>query len=132
VPLEGIIKMNPITHALTGWSIACSAPLERRERGVVVLAGIISDFDGLGVIVDFLTKNSQKPTEFWGTYHHILGHNIGCALIVAIIAYSLSSRRWLTTLLALLSFQFASSLRYHWCKRTWWRTVAYSLSPSIY
>jgi len=96
--------MNPITHALTGWSIACSAPLERRERGVVVLAGIISDFDGLGVIVDFLTKNSQKPTEFWGTYHHILGHNIGCALIVAIIAYSLSSRRWLTTLLALLSF----------------------------
>jgi len=65
--------MNPITHALTGWSIACSAPLERRERGVVVLAGIIPDFDGLGFIVDFLTKNSQKPTEFWGTYHHILG-----------------------------------------------------------
>ena len=96
--------MNPITHVLTGWSIACSAPLERRERGVVVLAGIIPDFDGIGVIVDFFTKNSQKPTEFWGTYHHILGHNIGCALIVAIIAYSLSSRRWLTTLLALLSF----------------------------
>ncbi|MCP4707405.1 MAG: metal-dependent hydrolase [Planctomycetes bacterium] len=96
--------MNPITHVLTGWAIGCPAPINRRERLLVAIAGIIPDFDGLGVVADLITKHSAKPTHFWGEYHHILGHNIGFAIVTAIIAFLLATRRWLTSFLVLLSF----------------------------
>lgn len=96
--------MSPITHALTGWSVACVAPINRRERGFVTLAGVIPDFDGLGIVADLLSKPLRISTDFWGTYHHVLGHNLGCALAFSVAAFMFSTHRWLTSGLVFLSF----------------------------
>ena len=96
--------MNPITHALLGWSVACLTPLNQRERGFVTLAGVIPDFDGMGVIFDVLSRSTKNPTDYWGTYHHVLGHNLTCAILVSGVVFIFSSRRWITASLALLSF----------------------------
>ncbi len=96
--------MNTITHALVGWSIAHMAPLDRRDRTLVTLAGVIPDLDGLGIVVDLMTRSAAHPTELWGTYHHVLGHNAGMGLALAIATAIMASRRWPCLILALLSF----------------------------
>ncbi len=96
--------MNPITHFLVGWSLANTCELDRRERAAVSLAGVAPDLDGLGVVVDFATSRSSNPTELWGTYHHILGHNLTAGLVVAAISFLVATRRWRCAALAFLSF----------------------------
>ena len=92
--------MSPITHLLVGWGVANAARLNRRERALVMTAGIIPDVDGLGVVAEVLTRNSEQPLQWWSLYHHVLGHNIGFALLVMAAAFALSSRSGSTTLLA--------------------------------
>lgn len=41
---------------------------------------------------------------WWTDYHHILCHNVGAAIVFAGIAFAFSKHRWLTTMLAILSF----------------------------
>jgi membrane-bound metal-dependent hydrolase YbcI (DUF457 family) len=94
--------MNPITHFLAGWVVANAPGLERRERAAVAIAGVIPDFDGLGVVADFLTRHSAHPTNWWGEYHHILGHNITFAVAVAAAAFFLARQKWKTAALAFL------------------------------
>jgi hypothetical protein len=96
--------MNPVTHFLAGWAVAQAPGLERRERAAIAIAGVIPDADGLGIVVDFFTRNSAHPTYWWGGFHHILGHNITFALICAAAAFFLAKQRWKTAVLAFLSF----------------------------
>ncbi|MBI4463544.1 MAG: metal-dependent hydrolase [Acidobacteria bacterium] len=96
--------MNPVTHLLVGWSVANAAPLNRTERAAVTLAGVIPDVDGLGMVVDFATRNSANPSNWWGSYHHILAHNVGFALAVGVVTFLVSKRRWVAASLALVSF----------------------------
>jgi hypothetical protein len=79
--------MNPITHFLAGWMVANAPGLERRERAVVAIAGVVADFDGLGVVADYLTRHSAHPTNWWGEYHHVLGHNITFGVAVSACAW---------------------------------------------
>ena len=95
--------MSPITHILVGWGVANAARLNRRERALVVMSGIIPDVDGLGFVAEILTRNSEQPLQWWSLYHHVLCHNIGFGLFVMIAAFALSSRRWLTAFLAMAS-----------------------------
>ncbi len=96
--------MNPITHVLVGWGLANAVPLERRDRAHVVGAGIAPDLDGLGIIADVLTATTENPTEWWGTYHHVLGHNLAFGAVVTALAFKLGRRRPLAAALACLSF----------------------------
>ena len=97
--------MSPITHFLMGWAVANSAPsLSKRERALVTWASVVPDIDGLGIIADRLTRNSNHPLNWWGDYHHTLGHNFGFAIVVAAIAAIFAKQRVKTTLLVLLSF----------------------------
>ena len=96
--------MSPITHLLAGWAVANAASLSRRERALVTLAGVVPDIDGLGAIAELLTRDAERPLDWWSRYHHVLCHNVGFALVVAAAAWLLSSRRSLTAALALLSF----------------------------
>ncbi len=50
--------MGPVTHFLTGWTIANTAQLTRRDRAIVTLAGIAPDLDGFGMLVDVCTKHT--------------------------------------------------------------------------
>jgi inner membrane protein len=96
--------MNPITHYLAGWATANAIPLSRKERAIVAIAGIIPDVDGLGMIQDWLTRNSAQPTNFWGAYHHVLAHNIGFGLLVTATSMVLATQRRATGALVFVSF----------------------------
>jgi membrane-bound metal-dependent hydrolase YbcI (DUF457 family) len=97
--------MSPITHFLMGWAVANSAPsLSKRERALVTWASVVPDIDGLGIIADRLTRNSSHPLNWWGDYHHTLGHNFVFAIVVPAIAAIFAKQRVKTALLVLLSF----------------------------
>lgn len=97
--------MNPITHGLTGWCLAETAPrLTNRQRGIVVLASLSPDLDGLGIVPELLTRNGQRPLLWWSEYHHLLGHNLAFACLVAALAgVAARTNRALTTLLAFVA-----------------------------
>lgn len=96
--------MSPVTHFLTGWVVANTARIDRRERVFVTIAGVIPDVDGLVIILDLLTRNSERPVQWWGKFHHILTHNIGFALIVTLLSFALAKRRLVTACLVWISF----------------------------
>jgi inner membrane protein len=97
--------MSPITHFLAGWAVANAARLERRERWLVTIAGVIPDADGLGIVAELVTRHSARPLLWWSDYHHILGHNLIFALLVTLGFTALArERRWLVAGLVLVSF----------------------------
>jgi len=71
---------------------------------LVTLAGVVPDVDGLGAFAEILTRNSERPLDWWSRYHHVLCHNVGFGLVVALVACFFASRRLVTGGLALLSF----------------------------
>ncbi len=95
--------MNPVTHFLVGWGVANSAALERRDRALVAAAGVAPDLDGLGIVTDLLTRHTAAPTEWWGAYHHVLGHNLAFGALVTALAFKLGRRRPVTAALACVS-----------------------------
>src|SRR6266853_1526905 len=95
--------MSPVTHFLTGWVLANSASLSRRERALVTLACVVPDIDGLGIVAEYMTRNSRHPIEWFSTYHHSL-HSLPFAIVVAAVTFALATQRWKTASLAFLSF----------------------------
>ena len=96
--------MHPVTHLLTSWAVAESAELGPKDRALVTLSGVVPDIDGLGVIAEIATENSSNPVYWWSEYHHVLCHNIGFGLAIAVAVPLVASRRTCTTLLAVLAF----------------------------
>ncbi|MDH3997300.1 MAG: hypothetical protein OET90_00530 [Desulfuromonadales bacterium] len=96
--------MNPATHLLLSWSLANSCQINRRERAMVTLAGVVPDFDGAGLALDLFTGGPGQASSLWDKYHHVLGHNIGFGLLLCLLSWSLATRRWLTSLLVFISF----------------------------
>ncbi len=97
--------MNVLEHFFIGWCVAnVSTELTPRERLLVTAAAVIPDIDGLGMLVEIPTRNTAHPLLWWTEYHHVLAHNIGAAIIVTFLAFALSTHRWLSSALALLSF----------------------------
>jgi len=97
--------MSPITHFLMGWAVANSSPtLPKRDRALVTWASVVPDVDGLGLVADLLTRHTAHPLSWWGDYHHVVGHNLGFAVGVGVLAALLAKDKRKTTLLVLLSF----------------------------
>jgi hypothetical protein len=97
--------MSPVTHFFLDWAMANSAPsLDKRERALVTWAGVVPDLDALGIIADRLTRNAAHPLNWWGEYHHTLGHNLGSAIIVTLMALVLARQKLKTTILVFISF----------------------------
>ena len=71
---------------------------------MVTWASVAPDVDGLGIVADWLTRNSSHSLNWWGDYHHILAHNLGFALIIAVFTAILAKQSFKTTFLVLLSF----------------------------
>jgi inner membrane protein len=86
--------MSPITHLLAGWAVANTIKLDRRDRMLVTLAGVVPDVDGFGIAAEALTRNGHNPLLWWSNYHHVLGHNLIFGLIVTLIAFLLSFREF--------------------------------------
>ncbi|MGA1790204.1 MAG: metal-dependent hydrolase [bacterium] len=96
--------MSPITHFFLSWLVANSANIDRRDRALVTIAGVIPDLDGLVIIADFLTQNSERPLQWWGNYHHVLAHNIGFAILVTLGCIAIAKRRLVTPFLVWITF----------------------------
>ncbi|MBI3329122.1 MAG: metal-dependent hydrolase [Nitrospinae bacterium] len=96
--------MNPVTHVLLSWLVANTAPLTRRERVVVTVAGAIPDFDGLGFIAEQLTAGQEGALTWYSDYHHVLGHNLSFGLLVVGMSWLVCRRRWTPAALSVVSF----------------------------
>jgi membrane-bound metal-dependent hydrolase YbcI (DUF457 family) len=93
--------MNPVTHFLSGWAVANTARLERRDRTLIAIAGAAPDADGFGIVAEWLTAGSENPLYWWSDYHHVFGHNLLFGIVLAGIAFAVAKRRALTALLVL-------------------------------
>ena len=88
-----------------GWALANAAPsLTKRERAMVTLASVVPDLDGLGIIPERLTQNSVRPLNWWSDYHHVLGHNLGFAIVATVVAAIFANQKIKTSFLVFLSF----------------------------
>lgn len=87
--------MSPVTHAQISWLLGNLWELTRRERGMVLLAGLLPDLDGIGILFGL---------EYYGRYHHLLTHNLATGVVLGALSFAFSRRKWLTALLAFLSF----------------------------
>ncbi|MFT5466382.1 MAG: inner membrane protein [Verrucomicrobiales bacterium] len=96
--------MSPATHFLFGWTIANTAKIEKRDRFLVTLAGVIPDADGLGIIVDYFAPRPAEPYFWYGELHHLMGHNLTFGLAFVAITACFAKRRFLTMMLAGISF----------------------------
>lgn len=97
--------MSPITHFFMGWAVANTVPsLTKRDRAFVTWASVVPDIDGLGIIAEQLTQHSSHPLTWWSDYHHVLGHNLGFALVVPVVAAVFARQKIWTTLLVVFSF----------------------------
>ncbi|HJU83527.1 MAG TPA: metal-dependent hydrolase [Holophagaceae bacterium] len=96
--------MSPGAHLLASWILADRFEPEQQGRRLVALVGVIPDLDGLGVVADVL---DHGRTEYYATYHHLLGHNLLFGLLVSGLAALLARRgRGRVFALALLAFHF--------------------------
>ena len=87
--------MNPITHFLVGWVGLERLQASRRDKALVVLAGLAPDLDGLGLVPDFATRVLQLPvTDYYLRFHRMYGHGLPAALIFAALAGTLGVRRF--------------------------------------
>ena len=98
--------MHVGTHFLTGWLVALpKGDLTMRERGAIACAGVAPDLDGLGLLVDKVNTWRGGESIYYETWHHVLAHNLGAALVFAAVAAALAQQgqRRSVALLALLS-----------------------------
>ena len=91
--------MAPVAHILISWMSAVPIFKNRRERTIAALAGVSPDIDGFGVIIDVLT---DRQTNYYSQYHHLIGHNLLFACFISIIAMTFAKSQKLAVLL--LSF----------------------------
>jgi len=96
--------MNPVSHLLISWVAANTADLSSRDRALVTLAGVVPDIDGLGLFAEILTEQTTIPLLWYNKYHHVLCHNLGFGLLLAVTAIVLGIRRWMTAFLVLVVF----------------------------
>ena len=102
--LDASAVMSPITHFLVGWTALEKYQTSRRDKALVVLAGIAPDLDGLGIVVDFATRAFGLPeTDYYQSFHRMYGHGLAAALVIAAIAGAFGTRRSLVWLCAFLS-----------------------------
>jgi len=95
--------MHVGTHFFAGWLVSAMPGLTRGQRAAIALAGVAPDLDGVGLVAEFLTQDSARPLLWYSDYHHVLGHNIGFALVVTAVTYALTHNR-LVAVLAFASF----------------------------
>jgi|ERR1051326_6356312 hypothetical protein len=76
--------MHIQTHVMSGWCFGNLLNLTPRERLFCMLAASLPDLDGLGILTG---------QEAYWEYHHVVGHNLPAALLVAGILTFFSTNR---------------------------------------
>ena len=87
--------MHPPTHALLSWLVAeTRSDLTRRDRVLVLAAGLVPDLDGLTIV----------SPELYERYHRQVTHNVVAAAVVALGVAVAARHRIAATALALVAF----------------------------
>jgi hypothetical protein len=128
--------MNPITHLFISWSTAnidspCTrtvqGSLERRDRALITIGGILPDIDAFGFIPEWL---SGGKIDWYSKYHHMLGHNISLGVLGLVAAILLAKKKAATAMLFIFTFHL-----HLFCDiigaRAGWIPMAYSLFMAV-
>lgn len=91
--------MNPVTHFLAGWAVGLPVDLSRRDRGLVVLASLAPDVDGLPIFIDLAQGRNTYSLELWSRFHHS-AHNVLFAATFSLACLLAARRRYATAALA--------------------------------
>jgi len=89
--------VHPQTHALASWLLAEAGPaaLTRRDRTLVLAAGLAPDLDALSLL---------GGVHAYQKWHHLVFHNVAGAAIIAIVCVALAWSRLPVLVLSLVSF----------------------------
>jgi len=99
--------MSPETHFLASWVVGTKFCDNPRDCGLVALAGILPDLDGLGLIVDWLNSAFGGPdTHYYAKYHHYFAHGAFAAILITLFLTCFARRKWRVATLALLMVHF--------------------------
>ena len=99
--------MSPITHGLLSWiagdlllkPVGPNAPSSARiarQRDLlgISLAGILADLDGMGIVFDsYNSLVANPPTDYYTAGHHVVLHGIFGCIVMASLAWLISSTR---------------------------------------
>lgn len=97
-------SMSPITHFLASWVGFERFQASQRDKALVVIAGIIPDLDGLGIVVDFATRVLGLPeTDYYQSFHRMYGHGLPGAILIAAAAGIFGIRRFWVAIWAFIS-----------------------------
>ena len=97
--------MNPETHLFASWIIGAKATDNARDCRLVALAGILPDADGLGLVVDGLTRVlGLQPTFLYANYHHYLLHGAFGAILITALLVWFAHQKWRVAVLSLVVF----------------------------
>ncbi len=104
-PISNDAVVNPEAHLLASWVIAAKATDNARDCRLVALAGILPDADGLGLLVDGLSRAfGWKRTFLYQNYHHYLLHGAFGAILITGLLVLFAQKKWRVALLSLLVF----------------------------
>ncbi len=97
--------MNPETHLLASWVIAAKTTDNARDCRLVTLAGILPDVDGLGILLDGLSRALHwQKTFFYQNYHHYLLHGAFGGILITGLLMLFAQRKWRVAFLSLAVF----------------------------
>ncbi|MGB9699695.1 MAG: metal-dependent hydrolase [Thermodesulfobacteriota bacterium] len=96
--------MHLATHLMLGWTVANIKYLERRDRGLVTLGGIIPDVDFVGLFIGLIFKDKDWALHWHTQYHHVLAHNFFFALLISMGTFLIARQHILTAILSFFSF----------------------------
>ncbi len=83
--------MHVGTHFLAGWLVAVpKGDLTPREQGAIAFAGVAPDLDGLGILVDKVNGWVGRESFTYETWHHVLAHNLGAAIVFSAVVAALA------------------------------------------
>ena len=92
---DGDVVFHPLVHGLIAWALAHLVATDRRTRLWCVIAALVPDLDGLGIIFG---------PQVYQRYHHVLTHNVFFGLAVTVVSARWIGRRPAALVLVLASF----------------------------
>jgi len=84
-----------LTHIGLSWIVANLGPTSRRDRWLVVMAGVLPDLDGVGILWSHAAYVAM---------HRAAGHSLLFGLLLIAIAIVYANSRWMTALCVAISF----------------------------
>ena len=90
-----LTTLHFLTHIGQSWIVAHLGRASRKDRWLIVLAGIVLDFDGAGIV---------WSEQAYLAAHRIVGHSLVFGLTVIALTMVVADARWRSGALAALSF----------------------------